>query len=227
MTCNIKPTYNPDIQSMKKRGPHRVLWKISPPHDSVACRAIFNSNNLMEQYIFFCLSQCWRGFLTHFSLQHWFGSLRFLGISLCAALLGCRHRISVGLRSGHLQHLDFFFLFNNFVVELLLSFGSVSCCKAQFQSSCRCWTNGIVFDSSILWYTEEFMYMLHSWYEVLVLICCFFFDKCGTVHFSQTFPFVSLSKGPCSRTVVVCSDATLQMVTVLLCSFNREESFLW
>lgn len=128
---------------------------------------------------------------------------------------------------GTFAHLDFFFLFNNFVVELLLSFGSVSCCKAQFQSSCRCWTNGIVFDSSILWYTEEFMYMLHSWYEVLVLICCFFFDKCGAVHFSQTFPFVSLSKGPCSRTVVVCSDATLQMVTVLLCSFNREESFLW
>lgn len=110
----------------------------------------------------------WHTFLYNIDSVHW-GFWAFP-----CALLGCRHRISVGLRSGHLQHLDFFFLFNNFVVELLLSFGSVSCCKAQFQSSCRCWTNGIVFDSSILWYTEEFMYMLHSWYEVLVLICCFF-----------------------------------------------------
>lgn len=223
MTCNIKPTYNPDIQSMKKRGPHRVLWKISPPHDSVACRAIFNSNNLMEQYIFFCLSQCWRGFLTHFSLQHWFGSLRFLGISLCAALLGCRHRISVGLRSGHLQHLDFFFLFNNFVAKFWLSFllqGPVSVKLQVLDKWYRIW----------LQYTLVYR-GVHVHASQLVWGACanmlFFFDKCGAVHFSQTFPFVSLSKGPCSRTVVVCSDATLQMVTVLLCSFNREESFLW
>ena len=79
-------------------------------------------------------------------------------IGLCTALLRSHHSILVSLRSGlwlnHCNTLILFF-FRHSVVDLLLCLGSLSCWWASFSFSCR--TDGLTFDSRILWYPEEFM----------------------------------------------------------------------
>lgn len=47
------------------------------------------------------------------------------------------------------------FLFQPFC--LLVYLGSLSCCMAQFGLSFTCWTHGLLLDSKIIRYTEEFM----------------------------------------------------------------------
>lgn len=65
-----------------------------------------------------------------------------------------------------------------------------------------------------------------------VITLCFIISICadmlvqGCVHFGQTSPLSSrLSKGGCSRSLVVCSDATWQTLATLPCSVLREEAF--
>lgn len=48
-------------------------------------------------------------------------------------------------------------IFRESVVDLLLCMRSSSCSMSQFQPSFSCHTDGLTLDSSILWYTEEFM----------------------------------------------------------------------
>ncbi len=47
--------------------------------------------------------------------------------------------------------------FSRSVVDLLGCLGSLSCCMTQFWPNFSCRTDCVTFDSSILWYTEEFM----------------------------------------------------------------------
>lgn len=87
-------------------------------------------------------------------------------------------------------------LFWHSVVDFLLSLGSLSRCMIPFQPSFSCRTDGLRFDCKIFLHTEEFMLhgckvhrpcgcktnpnpytpttVLGSWYQVLVLTCCFF-----------------------------------------------------
>lgn len=69
--------------------------------------------------------------------------------------------------------------------------------------------------NKFLWWHDS----ANSWYEVFVPICV-------VVHYVQTSPFLShLSRGNCSRILVVCSDATLVFL-FLLFFFVREKTFL-
>lgn len=83
-----------------------------------------------------------------------------------------------------------------FCCNFLLSLGSLSRCMIPFQPSFSCRTDGLRFDCKIFLHTEEFMLhgckvhrpcgcktnsnpytpttVLGSWYQVLVLTCCFF-----------------------------------------------------
>lgn len=69
--------------------------------------------------------------------------------------------------------------------------------------------------------------VLDNRYELFVLICCVLISPDSAVHHGQTSLLYShLSKGHCSRNLVVCSDLVLQTCAVLRCSFLREEASL-
>lgn len=116
-------------------------------HDITAYKTTFRSNNFFIGLWCHCgriLAQSspmtnkifwfWET-LAQSSLQHCFSSLRFADIYLCIALLRLHCSISVCLRSGPLQRLDFFFFVSHSVLDLLLCLESIACCMAQFQPS--------------------------------------------------------------------------------------------
>lgn len=80
----------------------------------------------------------WSTLLDNIGLVH-----QDLGIHLCVAPLRSHHSISIRLTFE-----PWFYS----VVDLLL--GSLSCCMTQFYSDFSCWTDGLLFDSRIMWYTE-------------------------------------------------------------------------
>lgn len=63
---------------------------------------------------------------------------------------------SSGLWLGHCNTLMLFF-FGHSVVDLLLSLGKLSCCITQFEKSFSCQKDGLIFESRVLCYTDEFM----------------------------------------------------------------------
>lgn len=104
-------------------------------------------------------------------------------------VLHCNQRY--GLQLGHCSTLILFF-FGNSSVDLLLCFGSLSCCMIQFQSilSVRWMASHLTeecFDIQRLYgelsdggYKEapshhHFTAVLYSWYEPFLLICCVWF----------------------------------------------------
>ena len=64
--------------------------------------------------------------------------------------------VKSGLWLGH-HETSILFFFSHSVVDLLVCLGSLSCCTTQFWPSRSCWTDGITFNSRILWYAEEFV----------------------------------------------------------------------
>lgn len=122
--------------------------KLSAPHDSVACRLTFCSNNLnCFLYDFTSLSRRYGGILAHYSLQHCSSSLIFMGICLCTALLRSYHSNSFRLKSG--------LLFWNSIADLLLCLGLLSCYMTQSGPCINCWTDGFTSHSRVLWNREE------------------------------------------------------------------------
>lgn len=103
-------------------------------------------------------------------------------------VLHCNQRY--GLQLGHCSTLILFF-FGNSGVDLLLCFGSLSCCMIQFQSilSVRWMGSHLTeecFDIQRLYgisdggYKEaqshhHFTTVLYNWYEPFLLICCVWF----------------------------------------------------
>ena len=131
--------------------------KLSPLHDSTACRATFTSNNL--NFLFSVWyhqfhSLLWRNVCPPFftMLLHFF--------KVCTSLLRSSHTVPIRLRSGlwleHCNQLILFF-FRHSVVDLLLCLGSLSCCITQFQPRFSCSIDGLTCDSWIIWYTEVSM----------------------------------------------------------------------
>ncbi len=121
--------------------------KLRTHYESTACRSTFSSNNLNNHFLYFCHSG---GILAHSSLQRCSSLLRFVAICLCTALI-------TAFQSGWRLDLDwaittpYFFSFQLFCCRFAVCLGSLSCCMTQF------WTDGLIFDSRILRYTEEFM----------------------------------------------------------------------
>ena len=106
--------------------------------------------------------------------------------------------------TGPLQSLDSF-LFQTFCCRFAAVFGIVDLLMTQFQPSFSCRTDGLTFDSRILWCTEEFMV------DSITARCP------GPLAVSPLW--FHLSKGHCSRSLVVCTDLPLQTQAVLPCSF--------
>lgn len=191
--------------------------KLSTLHDLVAYRTNFSviswSNRLL--YDFFNLTFFWR-ILAHSSLPH------------CSSVLQSHHSIiSLSLRCG--LWLDYcntliFFFFSHSVVGLLLCLGSPSCWVTQFPPNLSCQTDVFTFDSKVLWYTQEYYNVprscvwktrpnhhspstvLDGWHDAFVQMCCAWLLPhmvlCIVARRLHIY-----SKGHCSRSIVVCSDA--------------------
>jgi len=110
--------------------------KLSTPHDSVACRTIFSCNNLKWLFSVWCYQSITSLWIDHHlsSLQHYFSSLKFVGIDWCSVLSQSPHSISIILRS---------FLFQTFCCLFYAVFRII-----------------VIFNSRMLWYTVEFMVYL-------------------------------------------------------------------
>ena len=114
-------------------------------------------------------------------------------ISLWTALLRSQHSISNRWSSGlWLDHCDtlIIFFFRHSDVDLLPCLGSLSCWWASFSQALAV--------GQLVW-------------GVCADMLCLVSYKRAAVHHDQTSPLWSgLSKGHCSRSLVLCSDAALQ-----------------
>lgn len=63
---------------------------------------------------------------------------------------------SSGLWLGHCNTLMLFFIGHS-VADLLLCLGKLSCCITQFEKSFSCQKDGLIFESRVLCYTDEFI----------------------------------------------------------------------
>ena len=70
------------------------------------------------------------------------------------------HNMSIEIRSGHwLKHskTSNLLFFSHFHVDLIVCFGTLSCCVTQLRFSFSSQTDGLTFSYRILWYRAEFM----------------------------------------------------------------------
>ena len=81
---------------------------------------------------------------------------------------------------------DFFFL-QSFCCRFTAVFGIIVLLHYPVLANFNCQTDGLIFHSGVVWYTEEFMAdsmtarcpgpVADSWYEAFVLICCVWFSS--------------------------------------------------
>ena len=84
------------------------------------------------------------------------GSLAFVMHSSLMIPSQHSNQVEVWTLTGPLQHLESF-LFQTFCCRFAAVFGIIVLLMSQYQPSFSCRTDGLTFDSRILWYPEEFM----------------------------------------------------------------------
>jgi len=125
-------------------------------------------------YVFISLKSFWGNFgpLLFTTFHHFF--------EICGPLLMHSslkvmpphfHQGEAWTLTGSARHLDSV-IFQLFCCRFAGVQRSFFCCMAQFQQSFSCRTDGLTFDSRILWYIKKFMVHLMKW----------------PVHFGQTSP---------------------------------------
>ena len=119
------------------------MWRTKQTtHSSIMYRTHFYSNNLKYLFCIWHHPYPCGGILAHFSLQ--FSTFLW---SMWDSFL--HHSITTWLKSGLWLgdcKVFLFSFFSHFVVDLLQSFGSLSCCMAQFWPSSCCQTDGLIFN---------------------------------------------------------------------------------
>ena len=160
------------------------------------------------------LSHCCGGILAHSSLQNCFNSVTLEGFRAWTAFLRSCHSISIGFRSGlWLGHSKVFilFFFSHSEVDLLVCFGSLSCCRTQVREQMAGDSpSGFFGKQQNSWFhlSQQVFQVLkqqnsprpsHYHHHILLLVwcsfsemLCYFYGRCNGTHtFQKSLTFVS------------------------------------
>lgn len=218
--------------------------KVRTPYLLIASVAPFGWNNLSETLlvaIYQSLTSIWRKFSPLLNAESFQQMLE--GFVACTARFKSPHSISLGLRSGlwlGYSRTLHFLVFSQSLVDLLVCFGSLSCCKVQFRFSFNS-SDGFTCSSSTLWYRGK----IHGgFYDgELARSCCnkaspnhdtstsmLFLVWGGFVWFTPNMSSVLVSKWFTFR--LICPKNIIPEVTVYVLSgkhqlmfFLKEQSF--
>ncbi len=145
------------MKGKQNPNPHGPVWKSACPLNLITGWATLSSNNCHQAFAITCnesvtsaVEEFWPTHLGRIVViqPHW----RVFEHE--PAFLRSCHSISIGFRSGlWLGHSKVFilFFFSHSEVDLLVCFGSLSCCRTQVRFSLRSRTDGRTLSFRIFW----------------------------------------------------------------------------